>query len=156
MLWQLVSRYSHFCLIHCCAIYILLLCCWFRVYGNWFWSLTVDLMQTWWWLDGVTQSLEYFLCASPYGGLEWICSLVSLKAQEVTDAVELVHVALDSWRTAFFRQTLNTTTTKDKLLHLLYQFSLFFTISLLFKCRFVAWRRGFPWKFAPCCLCHNK
>jgi len=39
----------------------------------------------------------------------------------------------------FFRQALNTTTTtKDKLLHPSYIFSLFLTVSLLFKCRFVA------------------
>ena len=54
-----------------------------------------------------------------------------------------------------FWQALNTTK-KDKLLHLSYHFSLFLTISLLFKCCFVAWRRGFPWKFALCCRCHNK
>ena len=36
------------------------------------------------------------------------------------------------------------------------RFVLFLTLSLLFKCHFVAWRRGFPWKFASCCLCHNK
>ena len=45
---------------------------------------------------------------------------------------------------------------KNKLLHLSYHFSFFLTVSLLFKCRFVAWRRGFSWKFASCCLCHNK
>ena len=45
---------------------------------------------------------------------------------------------------------------KNKLLHLSNHFSLFLTFSLLFKCRFVAWRRGFPWKFTSCCLCHNK
>ena len=33
---------------------------------------------------------------------------------------------------------------------------LFLTVSLLFKWHFVAWRREFPWKFASCCLCHNK
>ena len=37
-----------------------------------------------------------------------------------------------------------------------HHFSLFMTVSLLFKCCFVAWRRGFPWKFALCCLGHNK
>ena len=36
-----------------------------------------------------------------------------------------------------------------------------FAVSLLcwqggLKCRCVAWRRWFPWKFASCCLCHNK
>jgi len=40
-----------------------------------------------------------------------------------------------------------------KLLHLSYHFSLFLTISLLFKCRFGAWRRGFPRKFASSCQC---
>jgi len=45
---------------------------------------------------------------------------------------------------------------KDKLLHLSYHFSLFITVSLLFKWRFVAWRRGFPWKLASCCLCPNQ
>ena len=45
---------------------------------------------------------------------------------------------------------------KDKLFHFSYHFSLFLTISLLFKCRFVAWRRASPWKFASYCLCHNK
>ena len=29
-------------------------------------------------------------------------------------------------------------------------FSGFLTVYLLFKCRFVAWQRGFPWKFAYC------
>ena len=33
---------------------------------------------------------------------------------------------------------LNTATTKDKLLHFSYHFSLFLTVSVLFKCRFVA------------------
>ena len=36
-------------------------------------------------------------------------------------------------RRIFFQQALNTTTTKDRLLHLSYHFSLFLTISLLFK-----------------------
>ena len=45
--------------------------------------------------------------------------------------------------------------TKDKLLHLSYHFSLFLTVPLL-SVVFVAWRRGFPWKFASCCLCRNK
>ena len=35
-------------------------------------------------------------------------------------------------------------------------FNCFLTVSLLLKCHFVAWRRGFPWKFASCCPCHNK
>ena len=36
------------------------------------------------------------------------------------------------------RQALNAATTKDKLVHLSYHFSLFLTVSLLFECRFVA------------------
>ena len=39
----------------------------------------------------------------------------------------------------FFRQALNTsTTTKDKLLHLSYNFSSFLTVSLLFRSPFLA------------------
>ena len=37
-----------------------------------------------------------------------------------------------------------------------YHFSLFLIVSLLFKCCFAAWRREFHWKYASCCLCHNK
>ena len=37
--------------------------------------------------------------------------------------------------------------TEDKFL---FNFSSFLIVYLLFKCRFVAWRRGFPRKFAYC------
>ena len=38
----------------------------------------------------------------------------------------------------------NNKTKKDKLLHLSYHFSLCLTVSLLFNCHLVAWRRDFP------------
>ena len=50
----------------------------------------------------------------------------------------------------------NNNNNKEKLLHLSHHFTLFSTVSLLFNFRFVARRRGFPRKFASCCLCHNK
>ena len=41
-----------------------------------------------------------------------------------------------------------------QILHLSCHFSSFLTVSLLFKRRFVAWRRGFPSKFANCETCY--
>ena len=35
-------------------------------------------------------------------------------------------------------------------------FSSFLTVYLLFKCRFVAWQRGFPQNLHIVCPCHNK
>ena len=45
---------------------------------------------------------------------------------------------------------------QDKFPPLISFFIVFLTVSLWFKCRFVAWRRGFPWKFPSCCLCRTK
>ena len=39
---------------------------------------------------------------------------------------------------------------KDKVFRFSYHFSSFLTVQLLFKCRFVAWQRGLPRKFADC------
>ena len=54
---------------------------------------------------------------------------------------------------SFFRLSTEQMTTaqpKQKEDKFLSHFSLFLTIYLLFKCHFVAWQRGFPWKCAYC------